>query len=63
MRIIFIKHPEDSVKYITNAQVLDEYRSEIIRIVQKIRMKEFDVNAEHCPNCFYSVNNKCIKNG
>jgi len=61
--IVFIKHPEETVKRSCTLQEIEKYRDGLEIIIPKIRDNIFVKNLSHCSRCHLSgADNNCIYN-
>jgi len=60
VELLFIKHPENPMKYSFKKEEIKAYGQEIKRIVDLIRGKQFGKNLSHCNSCHFSLNGECV---
>ena len=60
LNLIFIKHPDNTVKIEVNIEDLKEIESDLDDMVRKTREFNPAKNLNHCEFCNFSIKNKCI---
>ncbi len=58
--LIFVKQPENPIKYSFKKEEIIAYGEEIKRKVDLIRAKQFGKNLSHCHSCHFSLNGICV---
>ena len=62
LRLLFVKHPEEFISEVLNKKDVMNFGSGIKLLVNEMRNKNFHKNLEHCKECYFAVEGKCIKN-
>ncbi|MEJ2613753.1 MAG: PD-(D/E)XK nuclease family protein [Ignavibacteriaceae bacterium] len=62
LRLLFVKHPEEFISEVLNKQDIMNFESTIKTLVNEIRNKNFSKNLEHCKECYFAIEEKCVKN-
>lgn len=60
VELIFIKHPDKSVKFTFDKKEIRIFGEEIKEIVGLIRKGSFEKNLNHCSQCHFTLNKKCV---
>ncbi|KUG24941.1 hypothetical protein ASZ90_005248 [hydrocarbon metagenome] len=60
VELIFIKHPDNAIKYSFEKEEIKRFGEEINRKVRLIREKQFAKNLNHCSSCHFSLNGRCV---
>jgi len=60
VELIFIKHPDKSVKFTFDKKEIQIFGEEIKEIVGLIRKGSFEKNLNHCSQCHFALNKKCV---
>ena len=60
VELIFIKHPDKSVKFAFDKNEILSFGEEIKEIVELIRKGSFEKNLNHCSQCHFTLNKKCV---
>ncbi len=62
LRLLFVKHPDEFISEILNKKDIVHFGAGIRKLVNELRNKNFPKNLEHCRECYFAVEGKCIRN-
>jgi ATP-dependent helicase/nuclease subunit A len=60
LRLVFLKHSNEFLSLNIGSQDLSKIEENIEIMVKKVRNQTLEKNLDHCKNCIFSINNKCI---
>ena len=62
LRLLFVKLPDEIISEVLNKQDVMNFGSGINILVNEIRNKNFPKNLNHCIECYFAIQGKCVKN-
>ena len=62
LRLLFVKHPDEIISEALSKKEVIQFGSGIRQLVNELRNKNFPKNLDHCRECYFAIEDKCVKN-